>query len=125
MAVLNVGDIVVLVSGSPRFAVESMQGTAVSCIWCNEGIIHRDTFDMALLRKWEEGSDRGGRGGDRGGDRGGRGGDRGGDRGGRGGDRGGDRKGGFKGGDRKGGEKPYGNKPYEGGKKDKSFFRKD
>ncbi|MDB4145844.1 hypothetical protein N9736_04190 [Amylibacter sp.] len=122
MAALSEGDIVVLVSGSPRFVVESIQSTKVSCVWCNEGQIHRDTFDMSILRKWEandtapsRGGDRGGfKGGDRGGDRGGF---KGGDRGGfKGGDRGGDR-GGFKGGDR-GPKRDF-------DKKDKPFFRKD
>lgn len=122
MSALTEGDIVTLVSGSPRLAVESITGKKISCIWCNEGVIHRDTFDVALLRKWEaREDDRGGRGGDRGGFKGGdRGGDRGGfkgggDRGGRGGDRGG-----FKGGGDRG-PKKY----HDGPNKDKKFFRKD
>ena len=49
MAALSEGDIVVLVSGSPRFVVESIQSTKVSCVWCNEGQIHRDTFDMSIV----------------------------------------------------------------------------
>jgi uncharacterized protein YodC (DUF2158 family) len=115
MAALSEGDIVVLVSGSPRFVVESIQSTKVSCVWCNEGIIHRDTFDMSILRKWEASDTAPGRGGDRGG----RGGDRGGDRGGfKSGDRGG-KPGGFKGGDRGGPPK----RDFD--KKDKPFFRKD
>jgi uncharacterized protein YodC (DUF2158 family) len=79
MAALSEGDIVVLVSGSPRFVVESIQSTKVSCVWCNEGLIHRDTFDMSILRKWEASDTAPSRGGDRGGFKGG---DRGGDRGG-------------------------------------------
>jgi uncharacterized protein YodC (DUF2158 family) len=78
MAALSEGDIVVLVSGSPRFVVESIQSTKVSCVWCNEGQIHRDTFDMSILRKWEASDTAPSRGGDRGGFKGG---DRGGDRG--------------------------------------------
>lgn len=120
MTALTEGDIVTLVSGSPRLAVEKITGKIISCVWINEGIVHRDEFDIALIRKWEApaGGDRGGfKGGDRGGDRGGF---KGGDRGGRGGDRGG-----FKGGDRD--EKPR--KKFEGksfeGPKDKKFFRKD
>ena len=113
MAALSEGDIVVLVSGSPRFVVESIQSTKVSCVWCNEGLIHIDTFDMSILRKWEASDTAPSRGGDRGGFKGG---DRGGDRGGfKGGDRGGDR-GGFKGGDR-GPKRDF-------DKKDKPFFRK-
>ena len=109
MAALSEGDIVVLVSGSPRFVVESIQSTKVSCVWCNEGQIHRDTFDMSILRKWEASDTAPSRGGDRGGFKGG-------DRGGfKGGDRGGDR-GGFKGGDR-GPKRDF-------DKKDKPFFRK-
>ena len=109
MAALSEGDIVVLVSGSPRFVVESIQSTKVSCVWCNEGLIHRDTFDMSILRKLEASDTAPSRGGDRSGFKGG---DRGGDRGGfKGGDRGG-----FKGGDR--GQK----RDFD--KKDKPFFRK-
>ena len=131
MAALSEGDIVVLVSGSPRFVVESIQSTKVSCVWCNEGQVHRDTFDMSILRKWEASDTAPSRGGDRGGDRGGfKGGDRGGDRGGfKGGDRGGDR-GGFKGGDRggdrggfMGGNDRAPKRDFD--KKDKPFFRKD
>ncbi|WP_099592436.1 hypothetical protein [Paramylibacter kogurei] len=127
MSVLTEGDIVVLVSGSPRLAVEKITGKAISVVWINEGSVNRDTFDIALIRKWEAPA-----GGDRGGDRGGfKGGDRGGDRGGfKGGDRGG--KGGFKGGDRggdrggdKGRGKPFEGKSFDKPNKDKSFFRKD
>ncbi len=71
MAALSEGDIVVLVSGSPRFVVESIQSTKVSCVWCNEGQIHRDTFDMSILRKWEANDTAPSRGGDRGGFKGG------------------------------------------------------
>ncbi|WGI21133.1 hypothetical protein [Amylibacter sp. IMCC11727] len=110
MATLKAGDLAALISGSPRMAVESVDGDNVSLVWCNEGVIHRDTFDKILLKRWEvrEGGD------DRGGKRFG-GGDRGGDRGGRGGFGGGDR-----GGDRKGGKTGWDGKPRE-----KSHFRKD
>jgi len=128
MSALTEGDIVTLVSGSPRMAVEGFEGKNIRVVWINEGTVHRDTFNITLLRKFEasEGGDRGGfRGGDRGGDRGG---SRGGDRGGfKGGDRGGDR-GGFKGGDRKGGGKPFGDKKPGRSfddRKDKPFYRKD
>ena len=111
MATLKAGDLAALISGSPRMAVESVEGDNVSLVWCNEGVIYRDTFDKILLKRWEvrEG------GNDRGGDRGGRGGERGGDRGGRGSFGGGDR-----GGDRKGGKTGWDGKP-----RDKSHFRKD
>ena len=119
MSALTEGDIVVLVSGSPRLAVEKITGKTISCVWINEGIVHRDEFDVSLIRKWEPtpgggGGDRGGRGGDRGGFKGGgdRGGFKGDDRGGRGGDR-----------DDKPREKFEG-KSFDG-PKDKKFFRKD
>ncbi|MEL7348154.1 MAG: hypothetical protein AAFN17_10395, partial [Pseudomonadota bacterium] len=104
MATYEIGDLVVLKSGSMRMTVETVEDAAVQVVWCHEGVIGRDRFDVALLNKWEVREDHGGhrggdRGGFRGGDRGDRGGDRGGwnnDRGDRGGwnnDRGGDRGG--------------------------------
>jgi len=120
MSVLTEGDIVTLVSGSPRMAVEGFEGKNINVVWINEGKVHRDTFNVTLLRKFEasEQGDRGGfKGGDRGGDCGGF----------KGGDRGGDR-GGFKGGDRKGGGKPFGDKKPArtfDDRKEKPFYRKD
>ena len=64
MATLKAGDLAALISGSPRMAVESVDGDSVSLVWCNEGVIHRDTFDKILLKRWEvrEGGDeRGGK----------------------------------------------------------------
>lgn len=149
MADYKLGDIVALTAGSPRMAIESVEGDMVSTVWCNEGTIHRDSFNALLIKKWEVreggggykgGGDRGGykgssdRGGDRGGYKGG--GDRGGYKG--GGDRdGGGYKGGSKpyGGDRDGGSKPFGGgddrgapkgKPgWDGKPREKKFFRKD
>lgn len=127
MTALTEGDVVTLVSGSPRLAVEKIVGKTISCVWINEGILHRAEFDVALIRKWEPTP--GGGGGDRGGFN--KGGDRGGFKGGdRGGDRGGFNKGGDRGGYKGGGDrddKPR--KKFEGksfdGPKDKKFFRKD
>ena len=117
----------------------------VSTVWCNEGVIGRDTFATALLNKWEFRDDNrqgGGKpyGGDRDGggkpyrgggdrnDRGGfnKGGDRGfdkGDRGDRGGDRGHDR-GGDRGGDNWGGDKPR-RQGWDGKPRDKKYYRND
>lgn len=53
VAALKEGDIVVLVSGSPKFAVEKLEGRKIHCIWCHEGAVHRDVFDAALVRKWD------------------------------------------------------------------------
>ena len=109
MSALTEGDIVTLVSGSPRMTVESFEGKKINVVWINEGTVHRDTFNVTLLRKFEASEDRGG------------------DRGGfKGGDRGGDR-GGFKGGDRKGGGKPFGDKKPRtfDDRKEKPFYRKD
>lgn len=143
MSDYKVGDLVVLVSGSMRMGVEAVDGDHVACVWCNEGEIGRDNFDVRLVKKWEFREDQGsrGRGDDRGGDRGGNRpfrGDRegggkpyGGDRGGRGGDRDG---GGYKGNrdrddrDNRGGgdrDKPRGKTGWDGKPREKKFFRKD
>jgi uncharacterized protein YodC (DUF2158 family) len=53
MSTFQIGDLVVLSSGSMRMAVESLEGDTVSCVWCHEGLIGRDSFNGALLRKWE------------------------------------------------------------------------
>jgi uncharacterized protein YodC (DUF2158 family) len=123
MAKFNVGDLVVLKSGSMRMCVEECTDDSVSTIWCNEGVIGRDTFNPALINKWEVRED------DRGGPRGakppyrGGGGDRdggkppyrgGGDRD-RGGDRGGDR----------GSDGPPRKTGMDGKPRDKKYFRKD
>jgi uncharacterized protein YodC (DUF2158 family) len=50
---LEVGDLVVLTSGSMRMAVEAVDGGQVACVWCHEGEIGRDAFDARLLKKWE------------------------------------------------------------------------
>ena len=146
MSKFHIGDLVVLKSGSMRMCVEDVgEDDTVHTVWCNEGVIGRDTFNPALLNKWEHREDhRGGdRGGDRGGHRGGGGGRFGGDRDGGGGRYGGDRDGGGKpyGGDRQGGGKRYGgggggrdrdwddDRPrksgWDGKPRDKRHFRND
>ena len=47
------GDIVVLTAGSMRMAVEMIDNEKVSTVWCNEGVIGRDSFSPILLKKWE------------------------------------------------------------------------
>ncbi len=49
----EIGDLVVLTSGSMRMTVEAENDGQVSCLWCHEGRIGRDTFDARLLKKWE------------------------------------------------------------------------
>lgn len=61
MAKFNIGDLVVLKSGSMRMCVESADDEGISTVWCNEGVIGRDRFDPALLNKWEFREDEGGR----------------------------------------------------------------
>lgn len=103
MSALTEGDIVTLVSGSPRMTVESFEGKNIRVVWINEGTVHRDMFNITLLRKFEASEDRGGFKG--------------------GGDRGG-----FKGGDHKGGGKSYGDKKPArtfDDRKEKPFYRKD
>lgn len=112
MSTYELGDIVVLISGSMRMCVEAVDGEQVACVWCNEGEIGRDNFHAKLLKKWEHREDDGARGG------GGR---------------------PFKGG-REGGGKPYGDKGpggkgrddrpkgkpgWDGKPREKKFFRKD
>ena len=114
MADFQIGDIVVLTAGSMRMAVEATDGDMVSTVWCNEGVIGRDTFNALLLKAWEHRDE------NRGGDRGGKGGfNKGGDRGGfnKGGDRGGFR------GDRD--DKPRGKPGWDGKPRENKFFRKD
>jgi uncharacterized protein YodC (DUF2158 family) len=53
MAKFNIGDLVVLKSGSMRMCVEECTDDSVSTVWCNEGIVGRDTFNPALINKWE------------------------------------------------------------------------
>jgi len=125
VAKFAIGDLVVLKSGSMRMCVEAVDEDVISTVWCNEGVIGRDNFAVALLNKWEHreddrgarprASDRGGderpskpRGAPRGkGDYGDRGGDR--DRGDR--DRGSDDR------PRKTG--------WDGKPREKKYFRKD
>jgi len=54
MAKFQIGDLVVLKSGSMRMCVEDITEESVSTVWCNEGVIGRDTFAPALLNKWEQ-----------------------------------------------------------------------
>ena len=122
MAKFNVGDLVVLKSGSMRMCVEECTDDSVSTIWCNEGVIGRDTFNPALINKWEVRED------DRGGPRGAKPPYRGG-----GGDRdggkppyrgGGDRAhGGDRGGDRGGDDRPPRKTGMDGKPRDKKYFR--
>jgi len=53
MTSFDIGDLVVLKSGSMRMCVEAATDDAVSCVWCHEGQIGRDSFHPALLSKWE------------------------------------------------------------------------
>ncbi|MEM7498765.1 MAG: hypothetical protein AAF371_12320 [Pseudomonadota bacterium] len=143
----GIGDLVVLKSGSMRMCVEAVEDGTVAVVWCHEGQVGRERFDIRLLNKWEHrGEDRGDRGGHRGGrddrdgdrgghrggwgDRGGERGDRGGYRGGRDdrdGDRGGHRgdRGGDRGNDRGGDDRPPRKTGWDGKPRDKKYFRKD
>lgn len=137
MSSYEIGDLVVLISGSMRMAVEAVDGENIACVWCNEGEIGRDNFDARLLKKWEYREDSGHRGGrddHRGGGKPHRGDREGGgkpyrgdrdDRGARGGDRDG---GGYRGNrDDRGGDrdKPKGKTGWDGKPREKKFFRKD
>ena len=66
MAKFDIGDLVVLKSGSMRMLVEDVhEDGTVSTVWCNEGAIGRDRFAEPLLNKWEHREDDRARGGDR------------------------------------------------------------
>ena len=95
MAEFQVGDLVVLSSGSMRMAVEGVEDGLVHTVWCNEGTIGRDRFAPALLRKWETRED------DRSGGRG-------------------DQRG-----RPQGGDKPRGKPGWDGKPREKKYFRKD
>ena len=111
MSDYKIGDIVVLTAGSMRMAVEAVNGEDVSCLWCHEGTIGRDTFNAVLLKKWEvrDGSDRdsGGKGRPFKGDRDG------------GGRRYDDRDSGRR------DDKPKGKPGWDGKPREKKYFRKD
>ncbi len=57
MSTFEIGDLVVLNSGSMRMAIEEVGDGRVGCVWCHEGVIGRDSFDMRLLKKWEHRED--------------------------------------------------------------------
>ena len=123
MAKFDIGDLVVLKSGSMRMVVEEVaDDETVQTVWCNEGVIGRDRFNPALLNKWEhrEDSPRAGGGGPRGrpfgGDR------EGGGKPFRGGDR---DKGGERGGDRGGDDRPPRKTGWDGKPREKKFYRKE
>ncbi|MEO0680042.1 MAG: hypothetical protein AAF192_06475 [Pseudomonadota bacterium] len=136
MSKFEVGDMVVLISGSMRMSVESVDDETVSVVWCHEGKIGRDSFHEALLNKWEVRETH--HGGDRGGHRGGRD-DRGGARDDRGGGyRGGrdrddrDDRGGYRGGrdrDDRGDDRGRGRDDrktgWDGRPRDKKYYRRD
>ncbi|MEM9429364.1 MAG: hypothetical protein AAGA32_07690 [Pseudomonadota bacterium] len=110
MAEFGVGDIVVLTSGSMRMGVETVEDGIVRTVWCHEGVIGRDAFPAALLKKWEHRDDdsRPSKPGPRPHN---------------------DRAKPYRG-DREGGGKPYPDRPkgkpgWDGKPREKKFFRKD
>ena len=111
MASFKISDLVTLTCGSPRMAVEAVNDDQISTVWCNEGMIHRDTFANALLKKWETRDSDGGRKPYRSAGRD--------DRGGRDFSRDGDRDGGRDSGP------PKGKTGWHGKPREKSHFRKD
>jgi hypothetical protein len=53
MEKFEIGDLVVLTAGSMRMAVEAVEDERVHVVWCHEGLIGRDAFAPALLKRWE------------------------------------------------------------------------
>ena len=116
MAKFQVGDLVVLKSGSMRMCVEDVgDDETVHTVWCNEGAIGRDRFNPALLNKWEHREEAAPRSG-------------GGERPARGKSYGGEREGGgkpYRGGDRdREGDRPR-KTGWDGKPREKKFYRKD
>ena len=112
MDMFEIGDLVVLTSGSMRMAVEGVDEGRVACVWCHEGEIGRDTFDARLLKKWEVREDERApreRSEGAGGGRPFR----------------GDREGGAKRFTRSEDDKPRGKPGWDGKPREKKFFRKD
>jgi uncharacterized protein YodC (DUF2158 family) len=127
MSQFEIGNIVVLTSGSMKMVVEAVDGDRVQTVWCHEGEIGRDSFHEKLLRVFEFRDDD--------------------DRPARAPRAAGPRAGGGKpfGGPREGAGKPYGDKPrrkpaeaagdaddkprvktgWDGKPREKKFFRKD
>lgn len=110
MASFEIGDLVVLTAGSMRMAIEAVDGEQVATVWCHEGEIGRDSFNVKLLKKWEMREEGGHRGGGK--------------------PYGGGRDGGSKpygGRDRDGGrdDRPKGKPGWDGKPREKKFFRKD
>jgi uncharacterized protein YodC (DUF2158 family) len=117
MAKFEIGDLVVLKSGSMRMCVEEVgDDETVQTVWCNEGAIGRDRFNQALLNKWEHREESGPKSGA--------------DRGGRSKQYGGEREGGGKpygrGGDRqRDDDRPPRKTGWDGKPREKKFYRKD
>ena len=132
MAKFDIGDLVVLKSGSMRMLVEDVHDDeTVSTVWCNEGVIGRDRFAEPLLNKWEHREDSGPRSGakpPRGGDdrpaRGRFADDRGGPPKGRD-DRGGPPRGRGRDDDKGGDRPPRAKTGWDGKPREKKYFRKD
>jgi len=99
MAEFSVGDIVVLTAGSMRMSVEAVDGDNVSCLWCHEGLIGRDTFNKVLVKKFEHREDDRGKGRPFKGDR--------------------------DGGAKRFDDKPKGKPGWDGKPREKKYFRKD
>jgi len=103
MANYAIGDLVVLTAGSMRMAVEAVDGENISCVWCHEGKIGRDTFAPVLLKRWEHREeDRNSRGG-----------------------RPPFKKDRDSGGDKRHDDRPKGKPGWDGKPREKKYFRKD
>ena len=52
MAKFATGDVVILVSGSMKMAVESCDDSGVNCVWADGGAVQRATLPEAVLDKY-------------------------------------------------------------------------
>ncbi|MDP1630207.1 MAG: DUF2158 domain-containing protein [Caulobacter sp.] len=49
---LEVGDVVMLKSGSARMTVAAIEGDMAACVWVDKGKSYRDRFELVTLKKY-------------------------------------------------------------------------
>lgn len=51
----EVGDVVVLKSGSPRMTIAAIEGEMAVCVWVDKGKSARDRFELVTLKAFSSG----------------------------------------------------------------------
>ena len=49
----EVGDVVILKSGSARMTIAAVDGDMAVCVWVDKGKSYRDRFELVTLKKYE------------------------------------------------------------------------